>query len=138
MKYMKMILLPILMIVVAMLIIWGMIATVGFAQMLLTALMIVSMVGLIAWDFAGLKTTSDRLITVLLMIVIGGAMKAFMFFVVDWPWVVMGQARQNLGFIDVVTRLWSPLFSWWVFAGLVVGSALSALGMYWLVANKKM
>ncbi|MBP7733301.1 MAG: hypothetical protein KA140_06040 [Caldisericia bacterium] len=137
MKYLKMILLPIVMIVVAMLIIWGMMVTADVLQMLLTALMIASMVGLIAWDFAGLKTAADRIIAAVLIIVIGGALKVVMFFVLDWPWVAMGQPK-SLGYADVIARLWMPLLNWWTLAGLVLGSAIAALGMYWIVKNNKM
>jgi hypothetical protein len=138
MKYVKMVLLPVAMIAVAMLVLWGMVSTSGFVQMLLTALMIVSIVGLIAWDFAGLKTTADRLIAAGLIVVLGGALKIVSFFFADWPWVAMGQPSQTFGFVDVVTRLWTPLLNWWVFGGLALGSAIAALGMIWIVKNNKM
>lgn len=138
MKYLKMILLPIVMIVLAMLILWGMIVTADVVQMLLAVLMIVLLVGLVVWDFAGLKTTADRLIATGLIIVIGGGLKIVMLFMADWPWTVMGQPSQSLGFADVVGRLWAPLLNWWVLAGLVLGAVIAAFGTYWLVKNNKM
>lgn len=138
MKYLKMVLLPVAMIAVAMLVIWGMVSSTGFVQMLLTALMIVSMVGLIAWDFAGLKTTSDRLIAAGLIIVLGATLKIVSFFVADWPWVVMGVPSNTFGISDVLTRLWTPLLNWWVFGGLALGSAIAALAMIWVVKNNRM
>lgn len=137
MKYLKMILLPIVMIVLAMLILWGMIVTADVVQMLLAVLMIVLLVGLVVWDFVGLKTTVDRLIAVGLIVVIGGGLKIVMFFIADWPWTFMGQPSQSLGFADVVGRLWVPLLNWWVLAGLVLGAVISVFGTYWLVKNNK-
>jgi hypothetical protein len=138
MKYAKFILLPVVMIVIGMLILWPMVTTTGFVQMLWVALMIIAMVGLLAWDFVGLKSTSDIWFAIVALFVIGGGLKAIMFFVFDWPWYVTGQQSQGLGFFDIAIRLWSTILNWWALGGLLLGGAISAIALILMLKNKKL
>lgn len=137
MKYVKMILLPILIMAVAVLILWGMVTSTGFVQMLWVALMIIAMVGLIFWDIIMQKTLADKVVAAIILIVIGGALKVVMFWVLDWPWKLIGQPSSDMGFWAIASRLWSPLLNWWALGGLVLGSVVSAGVLIWMVQNKK-
>ena len=137
MKYVNMILIPILMMAVAILLFWGIMASTGFVQMLWVALMIIAVVGMIFWDIIIQKTLADKVIAAILIIVIGGALKAVSFFVLDWPWKLMGQPSSDMGFGAVLSRLWTAMFNWWTFGGLVLGSVVSAAIVIWFTKTRK-
>lgn len=137
MKYLKMIVMPVLMIAVAMFILWGIVASTGFVQMLWVALMIASMVGMCAWDFIGLKSLADILIAVAALVIIGGALKVVMFTALGWPWVAMGLANPGSDLVLVASNLWTPLLNWWALGGLVLGAGISALVLIWLQKTKQ-
>jgi hypothetical protein len=139
MKYLKMILVPIVAVVIAMLLFWMIATTETWLQALAVAMLIPIVAGLLLWEFVGLKTTADKLIAVAILVVIGGAIKFLSIWIYNWPWVVtiIPNPYPDAGILAPVFRFFLAVTNWWCLGGLLVGCAIFVFIAVWLIKTKK-
>jgi hypothetical protein len=139
MKYLKMVLFPLVMVAIAMGFFYLLAATSGIWQLACVALLIPIIALMFVWEFSMFKATADRIWAIVILVIVGAAVKICSIWVYGWPWVALGlpDPYPEAGLLSPVFRFYEAVFNPWALGGLLIGCAITVFAVLWLMRNKK-
>lgn len=137
MKYIKMIVLSLLIAFVVLAYFW-VVASFGNVGMVISSALVAPIVLLLAYYLVSGLKGNDLLVAGITMAVVGvGGLFVFVL-LANWPWAFIGQATApyNHGIITPYVRIIIVLFDWPVFIGLIIGAGI-AIPIVMVLMKKK-
>ncbi|NLI40860.1 MAG: hypothetical protein GX421_06750 [Caldisericales bacterium] len=139
MKYVKMVLVPVVMAIIVLAYYWLLAVLNGIWLSLATVVFIPAVFILFWYGFRDIKENLDGLISGILLLcitIIGTALFVFLF---NWPWVVTLHPELDTQLATPIMpflRLYAASFNWYCIGGFVAGSAIAGIGIAWLNRTK--
>ncbi len=139
MKYLKMVLIPLIMAAIVLIYYW-LLAVGGEVLVGVSTLVFVPLVLSLFWlDLKDLKEQKDGLLAGFLLMGITVVGTFFIVIFANWPWSIVQVPDPSNGALGMMTpyfRLCATVFNWYALVGFVLGSAIGGLTIAWMNKNK--